>query len=263
VPGSLGLLASLVAIVAPLLEGRRLGWPAWCFALIALGLAGLFLLARTDGRRAAPLIPTRLFRVPAFSAGVLVQALFSAAMEGFALCFALWLQAGQGYSPTHAGLTMLAFCAGSFIAVGPAVSLAPKVGRLVLSAGGVLMAAGSLGIGLVAHHSGTPVGTWALVPWLVVAGVGLGFLVIPLVNVVLSAIGREEAGEASGVFGTAQQFGGALGVAAAGTVFFAHVSGPTLTSALTAAMPLVIGAYALCALLVLLLPNTAIMDADV
>jgi EmrB/QacA subfamily drug resistance transporter len=261
--GSVGLLASLVAIVAPLLEGRRLGWPAWCFALIALGLAGLFVLARTDGRRTAPLIPTRLFRVPAFSAGVLVQALFSAAMEGFALCFALWLQAGQGYSPTHAGLTMLAFCAGSFIAVGPAVSLAPKVGRLVLSAGGVLMAAGSLGIGLVAHHSGTPVGTWALVPWLVVAGVGLGFLVIPLVNVVLSAIGREEAGEASGVFGTAQQFGGALGVAAAGTVFFAHVSGPTLTSALTAAMPLVIGAYALCALLVLLLPNTAIMDADV
>ena len=260
--GSLGLLASLVAIVAPLLEGRRLGWPAWCFALIALGLAGLVVLARTDAHRAAPLIPTRLFRVPAFSAGVLVQALFSAAMEGFALSFALWLQAGQGYSPTHAGLTLLAFCAGSFIAVGPAVSLAPKLGRLVLSAGGVLMAGGTLGIALVAHNGATPVSTWALVPWLLVAGIGLGFLVVPLVNVVLSAIGREEAGEASGVFGTAQQFGGALGVAAVGTVFFAHVGGPTLTSAFTAALPLVVGAYALCALLVLLLPNTAIMDAD-
>jgi predicted anti-sigma-YlaC factor YlaD len=65
------------------------------------------------------------------------------------------------------------------------------------------------------------------------------------------------------VFGTAQQFGGAVGVAVAGTVFFAHVSAPSLTSAFTAALPLVIGAYALCALLVLLLPNTAIMDADV
>src|SRR3954451_21085837 len=43
--GSLGLLASLVAIVAPLLEGRRLGWPVWCFALIPLGLAALFGLA--------------------------------------------------------------------------------------------------------------------------------------------------------------------------------------------------------------------------
>jgi MFS family permease len=230
---------------------------------MALGVLGLAALARTDVRRAAPLIPSRLFTVPAFSAGVLVQALFSAAMEGFSLCFALWLQAGQGYSPTHAGLTLLAFCAGSFIAVGPAVSLAPKAGRLVLCAGGALMAAGSVGIGLVAHHAGTPVGTWALVPWLVVAGAGLGFLVIPLVNVVLSAIGREEAGEASGVFGTAQQFGGALGVAAAGTVFFAHAHGPALTSAFTAALPLVVGAYALCALLVLLLPNTAIMDADV
>src|SRR5205085_5868916 len=128
---------SLTAIVAPLLEGRRLGWPAWVFAVMALGVGGLVVLGRTDAHRAAPLIPSRLFRVPAFSAGVAVQALFSAAMEGFALCFALWLQAGQGYSPTHAGLTLLAFCAGSLIAVAPAVSLAPKVGPLRPSAGGV------------------------------------------------------------------------------------------------------------------------------
>jgi hypothetical protein len=233
------------------------------FVVIALGLAGLYVLGRTDARRSAALIPTRLFRVPAFSAGVLVQALFSAAMEGFALCFALWLQAGQGFSPTHAGLTLLAFCAGSFATVAPAVTLAPKVGRLVLCAGGALMALGSAGVLYAAHHAAAPVSTWALVPGLLVAGAGLGFLVVPLVNVVLSAVGRDEAGEASGVFGTAQQFGGAVGVAAAGTVFFAHVSGPSLTSAFTAALPLVIGAYALCALLVLLLPNTAIMDADV
>jgi EmrB/QacA subfamily drug resistance transporter len=263
VAGTAIMLGSLAAIVAPLLEGRRLGWPAWVFAVIALGLAGLFVLGRTDARRAAPLVPTRLFKVPAFSAGVLVQALFSAAMEGFALCFALWLQAGQGYSPTHAGLTLLVFCAGSFLVVAPAVSLAPKVGRLVLCFGGVLMALGCAAVLYVAHHAATPVGTWPLVPGLLVAGAGLGFLVIPLVNVVLSAVGRDEAGEASGVFGTAQQFGGALGVAAAGTVFFAHVTGPSLTSAFTAAVPLVVGAYALCALLVLLLPNTAIMDAEV
>ena len=87
------------------------------------------------------------------------------------------------------------------------------------------MALGSLGVAYAAHHAGTPVSTWALVPGLFVAGAGLGFLVVPLVNVVLSAVGRDEAGEASGVFGTAQQFGGAVGVAAAGTVFFAHATG--------------------------------------
>src|SRR5919112_149735 len=209
--GTLMLLGSLAAIVAPLLEGRRLGWTAWVLAVIALGVAGLFVLGRTHARRAAPLVPTRLFTVPAFSAGVLVQALFSAGMEGFALCFALWLQAGQGFSPTHAGLTLLVFCAGSFLVVAPAVSLAPKVGRLVLCFGGVLMAAGSAAILYVAHHAGTPVGTWALAPGLLLAGAGLGFLVIPLVNVVLSAVGPDEAGEASGVFGTAQQFGGGGG----------------------------------------------------
>src|SRR5215467_181686 len=43
--GAAGLATSLVAIVYPLLEGRQLGWPAWIWAVLAAGVAGLVLLA--------------------------------------------------------------------------------------------------------------------------------------------------------------------------------------------------------------------------
>jgi len=76
VPGAVLLAASLVAIVYPLLEGRTLGWPAWVWVLLVAGLAGLG-----------------------------VQVAFSAGMQGFFLAFALWLQAGEHFSPLKAGLT--------------------------------------------------------------------------------------------------------------------------------------------------------------
>ena len=61
-------------------------------------------------------------------------------------------------------------------------------------------------------------------PGLVVAGMGLSLLVIPLVNVVLAAVPAEAAGGASGLFSTAQQLGGAIGVAVAGTIFFGDLA---------------------------------------
>ena len=39
------LIGALVAVVYPLLEGRRLGWPVWGFVLLAGGVAALFALA--------------------------------------------------------------------------------------------------------------------------------------------------------------------------------------------------------------------------
>jgi MFS family permease len=116
-------------------------------------------------------------------------------------------------------------------------------------------------VDVAAHHTGAQIDTWAMVPGLVAAGAGLGLLVVPLVGVVLSAVEGEEAGEASGVFSTAQQLGGALGVAIAGTIFFEHMTaGHGFTAAFTHTAPFVAGAYVVCALLSLALPNTAVME---
>jgi len=264
VTGALLLTAALVAITYPLLEGRSLGWPAWSWALLAAGVVALALLGLTEARRqhrkVAPLLRTRLFRVPAFTTGLIVQLAFAFGIQGFFLIFTLWVQAGQHYSPLRAGLTAVAFSVGSFLLAPQAVPLAQRFGRWVLALGGLLFAAGIAGVDIGAHHVGTGTSPWPLVPGLVVAGMGLSLLVIPLVNVVLAAVPAEAAGGASGLFSTAQQLGGAIGVAVTGTIFFGYLGRHSFQAAFMHTAPYAAGALLICAVLSLTLPNTAVED---
>ena len=207
----------------------------------------------------APLLRAGLFRVPAFAAGMGVQLAFFAGMQGFFIAFALWLQAGQHFSPLKAGLTAVAFSVGSFIAAPVAVPLARTAGAHP-AGGAMLMVAGIGGVALAAPHVGLNGSPWPIVPGLVVAGAGLALLVIPLVNVVLAAVPAEVAGGASGLFSTAQQLGGALGVALLGSVFFGYLNGHSFEAALVHTAPYAMGAFALCGVLALLLPRTAVSE---
>ena len=265
--GGAGLLTvAIVAVAYPLLEGRSLGWPAWSWLLLAGGVAALVLLGAVEQRRqherVAPLLRTPLLRIPAFSVGLVVQLAFSAGLQGFFLIFAIWIQTGRGFSPLGAGLTALAFSVGSFLLAPMAVPLAQRHGRLVLAGGAILMALGVLAVLLGASHVGAGSDPWPVVPGLVVAGAGLSLLIIPLVNVVLAAVPREVAGGAGGVFSTAQQLGGALGVAVVGAIFFARVGHGEFTDAFEHAAPVVIGLFAAAAGLSVLLPRTAIAEED-
>jgi EmrB/QacA subfamily drug resistance transporter len=263
-----GLLAtSIVAIAYPLLEGQSLGWPAWTWPMIGAGVAGLLALGVVEERRrrtrVAPLLRTRLLRIPAFSAGLGVQLAFSAGLQGFFLIFAVWIQTGMEFSALGAGLTALAFSIGSFLLAGASVPLAQRYGRLVLSGGAVLMALGTFGVLLGAGGVGHGSNPWPVVPGMLVAGVGLSLLIIPLVNVVLAAVPREVAGGAGGILSTAQQLGGALGVALAGTVFFSELESHSFTQAFKHSAPVVIGLFLAAALLSLALPRTAVTEEEV
>jgi EmrB/QacA subfamily drug resistance transporter len=264
VVGAALLTAALVAIVYPLLEGRSLGWLSWIWLVFAAGLAivaALWIIEeRRQHTRVAPLLRTRLFRIPAYSAGLTVQLAFAAGLQGFFLVFAIWLQVGMDFSPLAAGLTTVAFSLGSFLLAGAAIPLALRFGRLVLSAGGLLLALGTIGVSLGADHVGTGSDPWSIVPGLVVAGAGLSLLIIPLANVVLAAVPSGAAGGASGVFNTAQQFGGALGIAVIGSVFFAGLEDESFTDAFTDSLPIVAGLFVASALLALVLPRTAVEE---
>jgi len=146
--GATLLTAALVAVVYPLLEGRQLGWPAWGWLLLAGGAVTLGILGLVEEHRQrpqiAPLLRPPLFRIPAFTAGLIVQLAFAAGLQGLFLTLALWLQTGQHFSPLRAGLTTIAFSAGSFLAAPFAVTLAQRYGRLVLACGGLRPAGGTM-----------------------------------------------------------------------------------------------------------------------
>lgn len=266
--GAVLLSASLVAIAYPLLEGREHGWPMWTWAVLGLGLAGLVMLgfveSRRPGGRVAPLLLPRLLCIPAFSAGLLVMTVFAAGLQGMFVTFALWIQLGQGFSPLAAGLVTTAFSIGGFVPAPSAAALAQRFGRTVLILGAVMMAGGTAWLGIASSAVGTDGSRWwPIAPGLVIAGAGLSLLVIPLVNVVLAAVPAHAAGGAGGQFSTAQQLGGALGVAVVGTVFFAALeSHGDYTEAFTAALPLSVGLFVVAAALCLVLPKTAVSEEE-
>lgn len=256
--GNLFLAAALVAIVLPLVEGRTNGWPLWGWVCLAAGVLALASLAVVESKRgiARPLLPAALFAKPAFSAGLLIQLLFFGGMTGFMLVFTIWLQSGQGYTPTQAGVLMVAFSAGAFLSAPVVDGLVAKIGRNILIIGALLMTGGFWWVHYATDQAEAfRTGAWPLVPGLLIAGIGLGFLVVPLVNIVLTAVPVQLAGGASGIFSTAQQFGGALGVAIIGNVFFTHADAG-MHQAINRAAPWAIGTYALCAALCLALPRT-------
>ncbi|HEV8374289.1 MAG TPA: MFS transporter [Actinomycetota bacterium] len=216
--------AGLLLLVYPLVQGRDLDWPLWTFLSIAAAVPVLGTFALWERRKKAtdgsPLVDPALFRQRAFVAGLLVAGIFFMGIPAFFLIFTLWLQIGLGFSALHAGLTGVPFAVGSALASAASVRLAPRLGRRILSAGSLLLAAGMLGLIWTVDRYGGATHSWQLIPALAVCGLGLGSVIAPLVNIVLAGIRRQDAGSASGVLTTVQQVGGAIGVAVIGVIFF-------------------------------------------
>jgi len=98
--------------------------------------------------------------------------------------------------------------------------LVPRFGRKVLQAGALVMAAGVLLYMGESERYGMDIASWQMALPLVVMGAGMGLIVAPLTDAVLSEVPREHAGSASGLINTVQQMGNALGLGLVSVVFF-------------------------------------------
>jgi hypothetical protein len=76
------------------------------------------------------------------------------------------------------------------------------------------------GVWFTLHLTGESTTIWDLVPATLVVGIGAGMVFAPLFDIILASIDDQAAGSASGVLTAVQQFGGAIGVAVIGTIFF-------------------------------------------
>jgi EmrB/QacA subfamily drug resistance transporter len=222
--------AGSVLLLYPLVQGRELGWPAWTFAMLGLGLVVFGVFGSYEGRRERngldPLVTPSLFRRPSFTGGLAVGLVFFAALVGIGLIFTLYLQVGLGYSPLKAGLTTLPQAVGmvaGFVAAGS--GLAEKLGRKLLLIGTVIMGLGTVGVGVTVWLAGAGINPYQLIPALLVLGAGMGLAMAPFFGIVLAGVSDEETGSASGALTSVQQLGGAFGIAVLGTIFFALLPG--------------------------------------
>ncbi|WP_037868067.1 MFS transporter [Streptomyces sp. NRRL S-813] len=225
----------LLMLLYPLTRGRELGWPLWGYVSMAGALVVFAALVAYERRKAArdgsPLVELSLFRVKSFAAGIAVQTVFGIALGVFFLVWTLYMQVGLGWSPLRAGLTGVPFSIAVSVAAGMSVQkLVPRFGRKVLQAGALLMAAGVLLYVWESGRYGQDIAPWQMALPLVVMGVGMGLIVAPLTDAVLSEVPREHAGSASGLINTVQQMGNALGLGLVSVVFFGEI-GDRLTPA--------------------------------
>jgi EmrB/QacA subfamily drug resistance transporter len=224
--GALLVTGASFALIYPLVQGRELGWPAWCFAMLAAGIAGFGAFAAYERRhRSRALITPSLLRNRAFTSGLVVAVCFFAAMIGVNLVLSLFCQLGQGFSPLRTGLTLMPFALGVALTAGASYPLAAKYGRVSMQIGFAVMAAGLALLALMVHVAGDGVSSWTLVPGELLAGAGMGVSLPPLFDFILAGVAGDEVGSASGVLNAIQQFGGALGIAVLATIFFAYVDG--------------------------------------
>jgi EmrB/QacA subfamily drug resistance transporter len=212
IAGAVTITLGLSAFVFALLDAETAGWGS--VQTIGTIVASLLLLGAfvvVEQRSKAPLVPFSIFRVRTVRGANVVGILVGASLFSMFYFISLYMQQVLGYSPIKAGLSYLPLAISIILAAGIASGLVTKVGfKPILATGMGLIALGLLWFTQISVD-GTFLGD-ILGPSLL-AAVGLGFAFVPVTIAAVSGIEDREQGLASGLINTAQQVGGALGLA--------------------------------------------------
>jgi EmrB/QacA subfamily drug resistance transporter len=208
----------VLGVVWGVVHGNEDGWTSFgVLGPVLAGLAALALFVRHQARTPSPLVPLRLFRARSFAVANVTGFAFSLGVFGAVFLLAQYLQVVQGHSPFEAGLRTLPWTAAPMVFAPLAGMLAPRVGvRPLLTGGLVLQAAGLVWLALVSTATG---GYGALVPGLLLAGIGMGLTFAPSATAVLADMAPDDHGTASSTNSTVREIGVALGVAVLTAVF--------------------------------------------
>lgn len=211
--------AGVLGIVWGVVHGNEDGWTsAGVLGPIVGGAVALALFLAHEARTPHALVPLPLFRSRSFSVANISGFAFSLGAFGAVFLLAQYLQVVQGYSPLEAGLRTLPWTAAPMVVAPIAGMLAPRVGvRVLLTGGLVAQAAGLAWLAFAASDGGYA----AMVPGLVLAGVGMGLTFAPSATAVLAGMAPDDHGTASSTNSTLREVGVALGVAVLTAVFTA------------------------------------------
>jgi EmrB/QacA subfamily drug resistance transporter len=222
------LAGALVAILVPLIQGQEDGWPLWTYLSIAGGIVLVLLFAFWElsvvRRGKEPLVPPHLFSHPSFTFGVVLALVYFAAFTSIFFTISILWQTGLGHTALESGLVSIPFAIGNIVGASQSDRLAERLGRNVLSIGTGLVSIGlaSLWIVLLRVAPGD-LTNWDLLGPLLIAGFGSGLFIAPNAQFIVATVDRTEAGAASGVIGTAQRIGAAIGIAVIGSVLFGNL----------------------------------------
>jgi hypothetical protein len=217
--------------------GSTMGWssPA-VLAELSLGVAFLVAFVVVERRAAQPMFRLQLFRIRAFSAGVLASFLAALGRGGLMFMLIIWLQGiwlpRHGYdfarTPLWAGIYMLPLTAG-FLVAGPLSGfLSDRFGPRPFATGGMLGSAASF---LALELLPIDFGYGAFAAILAVTGLTMGLFASPNRAGVMNSLPPQHRGAGSGMNSTFQNSAQVLSI---GIFFTLMIVG--LSSALPGAL---------------------------
>ncbi|MCX4800047.1 MULTISPECIES: MFS transporter [unclassified Streptomyces] len=230
--GNIGISITLGLAILPVVLGRSEGWPVWGW--IMLGLSVPFAIGTVMYEKALlakggePMLNLSLFQNKSYGVGILIIVGVMTFYSGFIFGMTMFLQFGLGLSPLRAGLTFGPMGLGFALSSLMARPMLMKYGVKVITIGQVLLVLSTVVLLFQLNFSGTDTSAWEMVVPMVLGGLGTGVTLPALTGVVMSKVAPQQAGVASGLLSTAQQFANTIGVAVFGVFFFnALGSGPT------------------------------------
>jgi len=213
----------LFGIVWGLVRANSIGWgSAEIVGSFVIGSIALALFVLWELRAKAPMLPMRFFRNRAFTLTNLSSLFMFFGMFGSIFLLAQFFQTVQGYSPLQAGIRILPWTAMPIFIAPIAGALSDRIGGQRIMGTGLALQA--IGIGWIATVSTPTVPYSELVIPFFISGIGMALFFAPVANVVLSAVRREEEGQASGAANAIRELGGVFGVAVLASIF-AHYGG--------------------------------------
>ena len=215
-PGQATLAGGMFLLVLALLRGNQLGWGSTQILAELAGAAALLIAFILVERRVRePMLPPRLFRLPAFTGAQLAVFAMSASFFALFLYTTLYLQNILHLSPLDAGLVYLPGTVLLFVVSGATAELTKRISAGALIVAGLILTAAGLALMTVAQADSS----WlALLPGVLVVCAGTGLFNPALATVALGSLPDAQSGLAAGVNDMFRQGAIAVGVAAYGVL---------------------------------------------
>jgi EmrB/QacA subfamily drug resistance transporter len=208
--------AGLGILIYAIIEAPHRGWGDPLVLGLLVGSALLIgLLVLRERRSPRPMLDLTLLAQRGFLLNTLAATLVMFVLSGLMFVLPQYLQAVLGYDAFGTGVRMLPMMAGLLVASRSAAPLVAKFGpRALISAGLVALSFAAF----LGSRTSVDDGYGSTVPWLSVAGLGFGFVVVPAMSAALGALPRDRAGSGSGLLMTVRQVGSAIGIALLGSL---------------------------------------------
>jgi MFS transporter, DHA2 family, multidrug resistance protein len=198
-------------------QGQREDWFAstqirW---LAIISVTSLILLVINELRSKEPVINLRLFKDISFSTGNTIMFLVFVSMFASIVLLPIYLQTLMGYTSTLAGLALGPGGFSTIFALIIVGRLATKIDPKVPLFLGLCISAYSLYMMSRFNLNSS----FIIIMWpRIVLGFGMGFVFVPLTNISLSHIKKEDMGGATSLFSLLRNLGGGFGVAIVTTI---------------------------------------------